>query len=145
MLPSFGGDGQARLRAAHLVDVVERLPEGLDTALGEGGVGLSGGQRQRLAVARALLARPDVLLLDEATSHLDSDSESALRDTITDVGRRCHVLTIAHRMSTAMAAGEILVLDDGRLRARGTHAELMEDDVYARLALQQMSPTGVAS
>ncbi|MBY8870996.1 ABC transporter ATP-binding protein/permease [Micromonospora sp. PLK6-60] len=134
------------LRAAHLAEVVAALPAGLDTELGEGGIGLSGGQKQRLAIARALLGRPRVLLLDEATSHLDSDSERALRETVTAIGAHCHVLTIAHRMSTAMGADEILVLEAGRLRARGTHAELMAGDpVYRRLADQQLAPVGAAS
>ncbi|GAA3647286.1 ABC transporter ATP-binding protein [Streptomyces chitinivorans] len=131
------------VEAAHLTDVVQALPDGLDTELGEGGAGMSGGQRQRLAIARALLARPDVLLLDEATSNLDSDSESALRAAITGVGARCQVLTIAHRISTVVDADRILVLEGGRLRARGTHAELMEsDETYRRLAGRQLAPAG---
>ncbi|MGY1452582.1 ABC transporter ATP-binding protein [Streptomyces sp. SS8] len=131
------------VEAAHLADVVQALPDGLETELGEGGAGLSGGQRQRLAIARALLARPDVLLLDEATSNLDSDSESALRAAITGVGARCQVLTIAHRISTVVDADRILVLEGGRLRARGTHAELMEsDETYRRLAGRQLAPAG---
>ncbi|MCS0600549.1 ABC transporter ATP-binding protein/permease [Streptomyces sp. LP11] len=129
------------LAAAHLTDVVSALPDGLDTSLGEGGTGLSGGQRQRLAIARALLARPDVLLLDEATAHLDSDSETALRSAIADIGTRCLVLTIAHRLSTTIGADRILVIEDGRLRASGTHAELMESDTtYRRLAGGQLTP-----
>ncbi|MET8747868.1 ABC transporter ATP-binding protein [Streptomyces sp. NPDC004728] len=131
------------LAAAHLADVVSALPDGLDTPLGEGGIGLSGGQRQRLAIARALLARPDVLLLDEATSHLDSDSETALRAAIADIGTQCLVLTIAHRLSTTIGADRILVIEDGQLRAAGTHAELMESDTtYQRLAGAQMVPAG---
>jgi ATP-binding cassette subfamily B protein len=131
------------LRDAHLTDVIAALPAGLDTELGEGGIGLSGGQKQRLAIARALIARPRVLLLDEATSQLDSDSERVLRDAVATIGRRCHVLTIAHRMSTAMSADTIMVMEAGRLRARGTHAELMADDeVYRRLADQQLTPAG---
>ncbi|MET8577141.1 ABC transporter ATP-binding protein [Streptomyces sp. NPDC005012] len=133
------------IRAAHLQDVVEALPHGLDTELGEGGTGLSGGQRQRLAIARALLARPDVLLLDEATSHLDSDSEGALRRAIASVGTRCQVLTIAHRISTVVEADRILVLEDGRLRASGDHAELMANDTtYRRLASSQLAPSEAA-
>lgn len=134
------------VEAAHLTEVIAALPKGLDTELGEGGTGLSGGQRQRLAIARALLTRPAVLLLDEATSNLDSDSETALRDALTTIGARCQVLTIAHRISTTIGADRILVIEDGQLRARGTHAELMDrDDTYRRLASRQLTPAGAAS
>ncbi|MBU2665787.1 ABC transporter ATP-binding protein/permease [Actinoplanes bogorensis] len=145
--PAATGDEiAAALRDAHLTEVVDALPNGLDTELGEGGIGLSGGQKQRLAIARALIGRPRLLLLDEATSNLDSDSEQALRDAVATIGRRCHVLTIAHRMSTAMGADEIIVMEDGRVRARGTHAELMAtDEVYGRLAGRQLTPAGAAA
>ncbi|MEV7616407.1 ABC transporter ATP-binding protein [Streptomyces sp. NPDC089799] len=134
------------LSAAHLTEVVARLPAGLDTGLGEAGTGLSGGQRQRLAIARALLTRPDVLLLDEATSHLDSDSEEALRRAIADIGTRCQVLTIAHRLTTTIDADRILVIEDGRLRAHGSHAELMDRDAtYRRLAGRQLAPAAGAA
>ncbi|KZM74594.1 ABC transporter ATP-binding protein [Nocardia terpenica] len=127
------------IEAAHLTDVVHALPEGLDTVLGEDGTGLSGGQRQRLAIARALLPRPDVLLLDEATSNLDSDSETVLRETINTIGLRCQVLAIAHRLSTVSEANTIIVMEASRIRAIGTHKELMESDgLYRRLVSQQM-------
>ncbi|MGW6022911.1 ABC transporter ATP-binding protein [Streptomyces sp. NPDC055099] len=133
------------VEAAHLTDVVAALPDGLDTRLGEGGAGLSGGQRQRLAIARALLTRPAVLLLDEATSNLDSDSEGALRSALTTIGATCQVLTIAHRISTTAGADEILVIEQGRLRARGSHLRLMaEDATYRRLAGQQLAPVGAS-
>ncbi|ESP95598.1 ABC transporter ATP-binding protein (plasmid) [Streptomyces sp. GBA 94-10 4N24] len=133
------------VEAAHLTDVIATLPDGLDTALGEGGTGLSGGQRQRLAIARALLTRPAVLLLDEATSNLDSDSETALRSALTTIGATCQVLTIAHRVSTTVGADHILVIEEGRLRARGSHPELMAGDpTYRRLASQQLAPLGSA-
>ncbi|MEV8314025.1 ABC transporter ATP-binding protein [Streptomyces sp. NPDC059900] len=131
------------VRDAHLTEVVDALPQGMDTELGESGTGLSGGQRQRLAIARALLTSPDVLLLDEATANLDSDSETALRNAISTIGARCQVITIAHRISTTIGADRILVLENGRLRAGGTHAELMErDTTYRRLASQQLAPAG---
>ncbi|MET8558261.1 ABC transporter ATP-binding protein [Streptomyces sp. NPDC004959] len=134
------------VEAAHLTAVIAALPEGLDTRLGEGGTGLSGGQRQRLAIARALLTEPDVLLLDEATSSLDSDSETALRNALRTIGSRCQVLTIAHRLSTTIGADRILVIEDGTLRASGTHDELMRDDTtYRRLAGQQLAPAGAGS
>ncbi|MER5808248.1 ABC transporter ATP-binding protein [Streptomyces sp. NPDC002033] len=132
--------------AAHLTEVIAALPAGLDTRLGEAGTGLSGGQRQRLAIARALLTRPDVLLLDEATSHLDSDSEEALRRAIADIGTRCQVLTIAHRLTTTIDADRILVIEDGRLRAHGSHADLMDRDAtYRRLAGRQLAPAAGAA
>ncbi|MEU6763283.1 ABC transporter ATP-binding protein [Streptomyces sp. NPDC046853] len=131
------------VRDAHLTEVIDALPQGMDTELGESGNGLSGGQRQRLAIARALLTSPDVLLLDEATANLDSDSETALRDAISTIGARCQVVTIAHRISTTIGADRILVLENGRLRAGGTHAELMDrDTTYRRLASQQLAPAG---
>ncbi|MFD0208433.1 ABC transporter ATP-binding protein [Streptomyces hirsutus] len=131
------------VEAAHLTDVIAALPDGLDTSLGEGGTELSGGQR--LAIARALLTRPAVLLLDEVTSNLDSDSETALRSALTTIGAGCQVLTIAHRVSTTVGADHILVIEEGRLRARGSHLELMAADVtYRRLVSQQLAPVGAA-
>ncbi|WP_432117396.1 ABC transporter ATP-binding protein [Streptomyces sp. bgisy032] len=139
--PGADAAGIARaLRLAHLEDFVDALPDGLDTALGERGAGLSGGQRQRLAIARTLLQRPAVILLDEVTAHLDSDTEAALRDAITEAARECAVLAIAHRLSTIVQADRIIVMEEGRVRAVGTHRQLLQDDeVYRRLALQQFA------
>ncbi|MGW1995225.1 ABC transporter ATP-binding protein [Embleya sp. NPDC001921] len=123
------------LRLASLEGFVADLPDGLDTELGERGAGLSGGQRQRLAIARTLLQRPAVILLDEVTAHLDSDTEAALRDAMAEAARECAVLAIAHRLSTIVQADRIIVMEEGRVRAIGTHRELIESDqVYRRLA-----------
>ncbi|WP_284575095.1 ABC transporter ATP-binding protein [Streptomyces sp. 2P-4] len=127
------------LAQVRLTGLVDSLPHGLDTEVGHRGTALSGGQRQRVAIARALLRQPRVLLLDEATSQLDALTESELRDVIAEVAETTTVLVVAHRLSTVTDARRILVLEDGRVRAAGTHAELLrDDDLYRRLAATQM-------
>ncbi|MGW4629466.1 ABC transporter ATP-binding protein [Streptomyces rubiginosohelvolus] len=123
--------------------LVERLPEGLDTAVGHRGVTLSGGERQRIAIARALLRHPRLLLLDEVTSQLDAVNEQALRDVILELAERTTVLVIAHRLSTVRHADRIVVLEEGRVRTAGTHEELIAgDELYRELAATQLAADG---
>ena len=128
------------LRLAHATGFVSEFPDGLETVVGEGGVGLSGGQRQRLAIARALLVDPQVLLLDEATSALDAQSEEHIRQSLAELKGERTVIVIAHRLSTVRRADRILVLDDGRLLASGSHEELLKtSELYARFVRIQFA------
>ncbi|OLR92204.1 ABC transporter ATP-binding protein [Actinokineospora bangkokensis] len=131
------------LRVTRLDAFVARLEHGLDTEVGTRGVTLSGGERQRLAIARALLRKPGVLLLDEATAQLDARNEQALGEVVEQASRRCTVLLIAHRLSTVTSADQILVLEHGLVRARGTHDDLVRTDpLYRELAATQMLVPG---
>jgi ABC-type multidrug transport system fused ATPase/permease subunit len=112
-------------RIAHAHEFIMEFGEGYDTVVGERGVKLSGGQRQRLAIARAILADPRILILDEATSSLDSESEALIRDGLRTLRRGRTTFVIAHRLSTIRSANQILVLEQGQIIERGTHAELM--------------------
>ncbi|PYN78377.1 MAG: ABC transporter [Candidatus Rokuibacteriota bacterium] len=131
--------GLAIGRAA-LGELVEGLPDGLDTVVGERGAQLSGGQRQRVAIARAFLKDAPVLILDEATSHLDAVSEAAVRAALERLARDRTTLVIAHRLSTVRDADAIVVLDHGRVVEVGRHAELItRGDLYAHLVARQLA------
>ncbi|MEJ2856589.1 MULTISPECIES: ABC transporter ATP-binding protein [unclassified Saccharothrix] len=130
------------LDRARLKPLVESLPDGLDTVVGERGYRLSGGERQRLTIARLLLARPRVVILDEATAHLDSESEAAVQAALGEALRGRTALVIAHRLSTIRSADQILVVEAGRVVERGTHAELIQaDGRYAELYRTQFDET----
>jgi ABC-type multidrug transport system fused ATPase/permease subunit len=130
------------LLTTRLDGMVSRLPDGLDTPVGHRGIKLSGGERQRIAIARALLRHPRLLLLDEVTSQLDAVNEAALRATIADAAQTTTVLVVAHRLSTVTLADRIVVMDAGRVRAIGTHADLVASDpLYGELAATQLLAT----
>jgi subfamily B ATP-binding cassette protein MsbA len=129
--------------AAYAMEFIERLPEGLDTVLGETGTLLSGGQRQRLAIARALLKDAPILILDEATSALDSESERAIQDALKEVMKGRTTLVIAHRLSTIENADQVIVLGAGKVIEQGTHAQLLaKGGAYARLYHTQFEEQG---
>lgn len=137
---------QQALNAANAAEFVADLPDGLETRLGEGGIGLSGGQRQRLAIARALLTAPRLLLLDEATSALDAGSEHHIREAVRQLKGQCTLLVVAHRLSTVRDADRILVLNGGRIQAQGSHDALLRDDpLYAEFARLQFAERAVDS
>jgi subfamily B ATP-binding cassette protein MsbA len=112
-------------RRAHILEFTDRMPDGLDTVIGERGVKLSGGQRQRVTIARAILAEPRILLLDEATSSLDTESESFIQSSLEELLEARTTFVIAHRLSTIQRADLILVIEHGEIVERGRHAELL--------------------
>jgi len=130
---------RAAVARTRLTDLLERLTDGLDTIVGHRGTTLSGGERQRIAIARALLRAPRLLLLDEATSQLDAVNESALREVIADISQTTTVVIIAHRLSTVVNAGQIVVMASGRTTAAGSHAQLLRsNDLYRDFTTTQL-------
>ncbi len=121
-------------RRAHAHEFILKLPDGYDTVIGERGQKLSGGQRQRISIARAILKDPPILILDEATSAVDNETESLIQKSLEEVRKGRTMIVIAHRLSTIVGADEILVLDQGLLKEKGTHEELMtKNGLYAQL------------
>jgi ATP-binding cassette subfamily B protein len=130
-------EAAARLAGAH--EFVEQLPEGYDTLLGERGFSLSGGQRQRIAIARAILADPRVLVLDDATSAVDPSKEHEIRLAMQTVMRDRTTIVIAHRPGTIAIADTVVLLDEGRVAATGSHDELLATEPRYRVVLAAMS------
>jgi len=128
------------LRAAQILPLITSLPQGLETLVGERGYRFSGGEKQRLAIARMLLKAPDIVILDEATAHLDSESEAAIQRALESALAGRTSIVIAHRLSTILKADQILVVQEGRIVQRGTHAELLEaQGAYADLYQRQFA------
>ncbi|MBY4892749.1 ATP-binding cassette domain-containing protein [Rhodobacteraceae bacterium N5(2021)] len=133
-------DVEAAAKAAAAHDFITALPQGYDTYVGERGMMLSGGQKQRIAIARAILRDAPILLLDEATSALDAESERAVQDAVTRMSKTRTTLIVAHRLATVKQADRILVFEDGKIVAEGTHDALVADGgLYARLARLQFT------
>jgi ABC-type transport system involved in Fe-S cluster assembly fused permease/ATPase subunit len=138
------GAGQAEVeaaaRGAAIHDFVESLPDGYDSMVGERGLKLSGGEKQRVAIARTLLKDPPILILDEATSALDSRTEAAIQETLRSVTARRTAIVIAHRLSTVVDADQIVVLSEGEVAERGTHAQLLRaNGLYAEMWARQQA------
>ena len=125
---------------AYALEFIDGLPDGFKSYLGEQGVRLSGGQRQRIAIARALLKDPSILLLDEATSALDASSEQKVQAALKELMQGRTTLIIAHRLATIMHADRILLIDQGRLIAQGSHQDLLaSSELYKRLCELQFN------
>jgi ATP-binding cassette, subfamily B, heavy metal transporter len=132
----------AAAKAANILELIQSLPNGFDTQIGERGLKLSGGEKQRVAIARLILKNPSVVVLDEATSSLDTVTEQAIHEALQSACRGRTTIIIAHRLSTIRHADSILVLEKGVIRERGTHNELIErGNAYFKLWSQQVRET----
>jgi ATP-binding cassette subfamily B protein len=130
----------AALEIAQARDFVEAMPEGLDAPIAQGGTNVSGGQRQRLAIARALIRRPEIYLFDDSFSALDLTTDARLRQALKPITANAAVLIVAQRVSTIRDADQILVLEDGEIVGRGRHAELLEScRTYQEIVESQLS------
>jgi ATP-binding cassette subfamily B protein len=142
----YGRDGSSQAeieeaaRGAAIHDFIASLPDGYNAQVGERGLKLSGGEKQRVAIARTLLKNPPILIFDEATSALDSRTEAAIQDTMRAVAARRTSIVIAHRLSTIVDADQIVVLNEGRVAERGTHAQLLrKNGLYADMWARQQN------
>jgi ATP-binding cassette subfamily B protein len=134
---------EAACRSAQIWNLIDSLPQGLETMVGERGHRLSGGEKQRLAIARLLLKSPAVVILDEATAHLDSENESLVQDALKQALKGRTSIVIAHRLSTVMEADQILVINNGVVAERGRHEELIgKGGLYSELFARQDLTTG---
>lgn len=137
---------QRALKMAHAWHFVEKLPEGVDSIVGERGVKLSGGQKQRIAIARAVLRKAPIMILDEATSALDSESEQIIKDSFVEILKGKTAVVIAHRLSTLSHMDRIVVIEDGKCAEDGTHSELLaKNGIYAKLWRRQQKRSDVES